>query len=255
MRRGIGIGWHIKQNEAWGLQKTFDVAVIGAGVFGAWTAWHLAKRRQRVMLIDAYGPANARASSGGETRIIRMGYGADELYTLWAQKSLEQWKRFFEAAKAPLFHETGLLWLGGADDSQLQRTATTLRLCKVEFDKFDRAMLEAKYPQVSFEDVTKGIFEPQSGVLMARRAVATLVEEALRMGVQYCSAQVPKPTGSGRLEQIVTSRGEKISAEQFVFACGAWLGGPLFLPGPLLGRRGPRQIHIVPSATSRHSTI
>jgi len=76
-------------------QKTFDVAVIGAGVFGAWTAWHLAKRRQRVVLIDAYGPANARASSGGETRIIRMGYGADELYTLWSQKSLEQWKRFF----------------------------------------------------------------------------------------------------------------------------------------------------------------
>src|SRR6266403_303548 len=93
-----------------GLQKTFDVAVIGAGVFGAWTAWHLAKRRQRVVLIDAYGSGNARASSGGETRIIRMGYGADELYTLWAQKSLEQWKRFFESAKAPLFHETGVQW-------------------------------------------------------------------------------------------------------------------------------------------------
>jgi len=63
--------------------RTFDVAVIGAGVFGAWTAWHLAKRGQRVALIDAYGPAHSRASSGGETRIIRMGYGGDELYTRW----------------------------------------------------------------------------------------------------------------------------------------------------------------------------
>ena len=207
-----------------GLQKTFDVAVIGAGVFGAWTAWHLAKRRQRVVLIDAYGAANARASSGGETRIIRMGYGADELYTLWAQKSLEQWKRFFEAAKAPLFHETGVLWLGGEDDSQLQRTSTTLRHCKVPFDKYDRSTLESRYPQVSFEGVTTGIFEPHSGVLMARRAVAALVEEALRLGVQYCGAQILKPTGSGRLEQIATSQGEKISAEHFIFACGAWLG-------------------------------
>jgi sarcosine oxidase len=205
-------------------QRTFDVAVIGAGVFGAWTAWHLAKRRQRVLLIDAYGPANARASSGGETRIIRMGYGADELYTLWAQKSLEQWKRFFEASKAPLFHETGVLWLAGADDSQLQRTSTALRHCKVPCDKFDRAALETKYPQVSFEGVTTGILEPHSGVLMARRAVATVVEDALRLGVQYCSAQILKPTGSGRLEQIVTSQGERFSAEQFVFACGAWLG-------------------------------
>jgi sarcosine oxidase len=205
-------------------QKIYDVAVIGAGVFGAWTAWHLAKRRQRVVLIDAYGAANSRASSGGESRIIRMGYGADELYTLWAQQSLEQWKSFCVASKMPLFHETGVLWLGGEDDSQLRRTSATLRRCNVPFDEFDRAALERKYPQVSFEDVKTGIFEPQSGVLLARRAVAALVEDALRLGVQYCSALILKPAGSGRLEQVETSQRERISAEQFVFACGAWLG-------------------------------
>jgi sarcosine oxidase len=205
-------------------QKTFDVVVIGAGVFGAWTAWHLAKRGPRVALIDAYGPAHSRASSGGESRIIRMGYGADELYTLWAQQSLEQWKSFFAASKVPLFHETGVLWLGGEDDSQLRRTSATLRRCKVPFDELDRAALERKYPQVSFEDVRTGIFEPHSGVLLARRAVASLVEDALRLGVHYCNAQVLKPEGSGRLEQVETSQGKRISAEQFVFACGAWLG-------------------------------
>jgi monomeric sarcosine oxidase len=205
-------------------QKTYDVAVIGAGVFGAWTAWHLARRGQRVVLLDAYGPAHSRASSGGESRIIRMGYGADELYTRWSQQSLEQWKKFFEASKAPLFHEIGVLWLGGEDDSQLRRTSAALRRCKVRFEEFDRVALERKYPQVSFEDVKAGIFEPNSGVLMARRAVVTLVEDALRLGVQYCSAQILKPAGSGRLEQVVTSQGEQISAEQFVFACGAWLG-------------------------------
>src|SRR6266849_865690 len=205
-------------------QKIFDVAVIGAGVFGAWTAWHLAKRGQRVVLIDAYGPSHSRASSGGESRIIRMGYGADELYTLWAQQSLEQWKSFFVASRVPLFHETGVLWLGGEDDSQLRRTTTTLRHCRVRFEVYDRAALEQKYPQVSFEDIKTGILEPESGVLMARLAVAVLVEEGLRMGVQYRSAQVLKPVGSGRLEQIVTSQGEKIGAWEFVFACGAWFG-------------------------------
>ncbi len=205
-------------------QKIFDVAVIGAGVFGAWTAWHLAKRGKRVALMEAYGPAHSRASSGGETRIIRMGYGADELYTRWSQQSLEQWKKFFQASKAPLFHETGVLWLGGEDDSQLRRTAATLKRCKVRYEEFDRAALEAKYPQVSFEDIKAGILEPHSGVLMARRAVAMLVEDALRLGVEYCSAQILKPAGSGRLEQVVTSQGERFSTEQFVFACGAWLG-------------------------------
>src|SRR5258708_36237261 len=153
-----------------------------------------------------------------------MGYGADDVYTLWAQKSLEQWKRFFETAKAPLFHETGVLWLVGEDDTQLRRTSAILRRCKVPFDEFDCASLETKYPQVSFEDVKTGIFEPHSGVLMARRAVATVVEDALRLGVQYCSAQILKPPGSGRLEQIVTIQAGRKEAQQFVFACGAWLG-------------------------------
>src|SRR5712664_4623127 len=94
-------------------QKRYDVAVIGAGVFGAWTAWHLARRGQRVVLLDAYGPAHSRASSGGESRIIRMGYGADELYTRWSMRSLLQWKEFFGAEQRALFQETGVLWLAG----------------------------------------------------------------------------------------------------------------------------------------------
>jgi len=205
-------------------QKTFDVVVVGAGVFGAWTAWHLAKRGQRVALFDAYGPGHSRASSGGETRIIRMGYGTDELYTRWSQQSLKQWKKFSEVSKAPLFHETGVLWLAGEDDSQLRRTSAALRHCNVPYEEFDRNTLEEKYPQVSFEDIQTGIFEPHSGVLMARRSVAALVEEALRLGVWYCHAQILKAAGSGRLEHVETSRGEWISADQFVFACGAWLG-------------------------------
>src|ERR1700739_3631239 len=91
--------------------KSFDVVVIGAGVFGAWTAWHLAKRKQRVLLLEMYGPAHARASSGGETRIIRMSYGPDEIYTRWSKASLAQWKELFAGAGERLFHETGVLWL------------------------------------------------------------------------------------------------------------------------------------------------
>jgi monomeric sarcosine oxidase len=204
--------------------KTYDIAVIGAGVFGAWTAWHLAKRGKKVVLIEAYGPAHARASSGGESRIIRMGYGADELYTLWSQNSLVQWKKLFAGAQPPLFHETGVLWLGGSDDSQLRRTATVLRRSNVPFEELDRAALEKKYPQVSFEDVQTGILETNSGVLMARRAVAAVVDGAAKLGVEYRWAQILKPAGSGRQESVLTSQGERILAGDFVFACGAWLG-------------------------------
>ena len=65
-----------------------DVAVVGAGVFGAWTAVQLQRLGKRVLLIDAWGPAHARASSGGESRMTRAGYGRDEVYTRMARDSL-----------------------------------------------------------------------------------------------------------------------------------------------------------------------
>lgn len=205
-------------------QKTYDVAVVGAGVFGAWTAWHLAKRGRRVALLEAYGPGHSRSSSGGETRIIRMGYGADELYTRWSERSLVQWRDFFLAVGQPLFLETGVLWMAGKDDARLGETAATLKRCGVKFVEYDRASLEKRYPQIAFEEIQKGIFEPRSGVLLARRAVAAVVRDAVRRGVEYRAAQATLPRAAGRIEHIRTSQGERIAAGQFVFACGAWLG-------------------------------
>lgn len=207
-----------------GGQKAYDVAVIGAGVFGAWTAWHLARRKQRVLLVDAYGPANVRASSGGESRIMRMGYGADELYTRWAQRSLVQWKELFAATRQPLFLKTGVLWLAGEDDARLRQTSATLKRCNVAHEELDGAKLEKRYPQIGLDGVKWGLFEPNSGVLMARRGVATVVEDAVRLGAEYRCAQAINPREAGRVEHISTRNGERIAARQFVFACGPWLG-------------------------------
>jgi sarcosine oxidase len=210
--------------------KTYDVLVVGAGVFGAWTAWELARRGQSVLFVDAYGPGNSLASSGGESRIIRMGYGADELYTRWAMHSLVQWKRLFaETAGVPaLFHETGVLWLGSKDYARLNEMTAVLTRCNVPFESLSSSAIAQRYPQFSSHDLGSGILETESGVLMARRAVPAVVESALSLGVEYRQTQITPPFAAdarnSRLNAISTSDGERISAGQFVFACGAWLG-------------------------------
>ena len=206
------------------MSARYDLAVIGAGVFGAWTAWHLGRRGRRVLLADAYGPGNARASSAGESRIIRMGYGADELYTRWALRSLTQWKEFFAATQQALFHETGVLWLAGKEDERVRQSAETLRRCGVAFEELSRTELERRYSQIGLEGITKALLEPHSGVLMARRGVAAVVEDAVNRGVEYRVAHIAEPHGAGAIGAVKTSSGERIEAGTFVFACGAWLG-------------------------------
>ena len=107
--------------------KTYDAVVVGAGVFGAWTAWHLLRAGQRVLLVDKYGPASARASSGGETRVIRMAYGPDEIYTRMSQQSLPAWTDFFARIGNPeLFREVGVLWLAAAEDAPAAQSVAVL---------------------------------------------------------------------------------------------------------------------------------
>jgi monomeric sarcosine oxidase len=201
----------------------YNAAVVGAGVFGAWTAWHLAARLPRVLLMDAYGPAHARASSGGESRIIRMGYGTDELYTRWSQRSLVQWKELFAATGQSLFHETGVLWLA-ADGVREKQTVQTLERCGVAHRVYDRAELTLRYSQIDCEGVEFGVYEPTSGVLMARRAVAAVVADAVKRGAEYRLAQIATPLTLSDPQEIKSTSGETFSADTVVFACGSWLG-------------------------------
>ena len=57
------------------MSRASDVVVIGAGVFGAWTALQLRRSGRSVTLVDAFGTGNSRSSSGGASRVFRIGYG------------------------------------------------------------------------------------------------------------------------------------------------------------------------------------
>jgi sarcosine oxidase len=219
----------------------YDVAVIGAGVFGSWTAYSLQKAGATVLLLDAFGPAHARASSGGESRIIRMGYGPDEIYTRWSLRALPLWQELFaEAGRPELFQRTGVLWIAdeNARESYARHTVTTLTALRVPFEKLSNDDLRHRYPQIAVDDTSWGILEPSSGVLMARRAVQCVVEQAQKIGVNYqiASAQSPKPSSAVRtkLLELATTGAENISASTFVFACGPWL--PKLFP-TLVGNR------------------
>ena len=211
----------------------FDVAIVGAGVFGSWTAYLLQRAGAKVALIDAYGPANSRASSGGESRIIRLGYGPDEVYTRSAQRSLKLWREFFQQTSIThLFRQTGVLWLANETDHYCEATLSTLQKVGANCERLTRDDLSNRYPQLELDSLYWGILEPDAGVLMARQAVQAVCTAAQAEGVTYVQQAVISPQSAKRLDSLSTTSGESIHAAKFIFACGPWL--PKLFPA-LLG--------------------
>jgi sarcosine oxidase len=209
-------------SRARGLEN-FDVAVVGSGVFGVWTARHLQTRGLRVALIDKYGPGNSRASSAGETRVIRMGYGSQEIYTRMSWDSLNQWKTLQRTTGERLFTETGMLFLARGEDQMTSDSVAMLKKVGVPHERLERAALVARYPQIDFGPITWALSEPRSGALFARRAVQVVAREFEKAGGSIILGQAEAPATDGAVSSLsVGSR--NVRATNFVFACGPWLG-------------------------------
>nr|WP_236659911.1 FAD-dependent oxidoreductase [Sphingopyxis lutea] len=206
-----------------------DVAVIGAGVFGAWTAWHLVRAGKSVRLFDAYGAGHWRASSGGESRVIRMGYGADAIYSQMARDSLEYWKDLSDSASAPIFHKTGVLWFAPEGDRYTAQSRAWLHANDVPHQVGDVRWLQEKYRQIQFYQGETGLLETESGALIAGRGVQEVIADA-RIEVER--VVMPAPLFSKRIKRHTLPDGG--TADHLVYACGPWIA-ELF-PQQLMGR-------------------
>ena len=214
------------------------IVIVGAGVFGAWTAHHLLEAGHQVTLIDAHGPAHARASSGGESRLIRAAYGRDEIYTRMARDSLPQWQALSESAGLPILIPHGILFFFAEEEAYFRETVATHQRLGLPTQSLERSDMASRWPMFDFDDIQVGLFEPVFGALMARRAVQTLVDRFVRAGGAYLQGEVERPVVAGeRLDGVRLSSGELIAGDQIVFAAGAWL--PRLFPDLLAARIRP----------------
>jgi sarcosine oxidase len=215
---------------------TADVAVAGAGIFGVSTALTLVQRGvSRVLLLDAWGVGNSRATSGDHTRVWRTAYGKKCLYSRWAWESLPLWKHWEAESGQRLFTPTGVLWIGGDDPEFPSATRPCLTELGIPLESWTAGEASARFPQFAGIEDRTALWEPLAGVLHARRACLALAEMFKRDGGMIETAAVLPPEGQpGRLSSIALEDGRTVCAGAFVFACGPWL---LQMFPSLLGQR------------------
>jgi glycine/D-amino acid oxidase-like deaminating enzyme len=200
------------------------VAVVGAGAFGGWTALHLRRAGADVTLIDAWGPGNSRASSGGDTRVIRTIYGPTRRYVEMAARAFTLWREWDRLIGEQFYRRTGVLWMTGTDDSYVRQSLPVLRDLKLECEEIDPAAAAKRWPQVSFDRVAKVYLEHEGGYLAARHACDAVARELVRIGGTYRHAAVTSVTPNDRRPDVRLSDGSSLLADRYVFACGPWLG-------------------------------
>jgi glycine/D-amino acid oxidase-like deaminating enzyme len=208
------------------MKHKLRVAVIGAGALGGWTALYLLRRGVTVTLLDAWGPGNSRASSGGETRVIRGIYGPNSPYTEMAARALRLWKQHQKEWNRQFLYQTGVLWMASsAEDSFERGSVEMLRRSGAKFQELSARAMKKRWPQINYEGVNWGIYEVEAGYLTARIACQAVVEHFVKEGGAYRQATVrPEKLESGKWKSLALAEGSTLSADQYIFACGPWLG-------------------------------
>ena len=219
-----------------------DVVVIGAGAFGIWTALNLQRLGARVTVVDAYGAANSRATSGGETRGVRSSYGDRPHGAQWARWAKEAARRWIawdaehqDRLLPRLFFNTGDLILRDEETPYIEDTRANWDAMGAEYEVLKPDEVRYRWPWIRFEDLAIGIYEPGAGVVRARRAIESVSRVFEEEGGTIRIGRASLGGGAGRkLHDLSVEPGDSMPAATFVFACGPWY--PKLFP-VLMGKR------------------
>lgn len=209
-----------------------DIAVIGAGAFGGWTAHYLQQMGAKVLLIDALGAGNSRATSGDETRGVRSSYGdrtTGEPWMIWARLAMERWRAFDEQwnreAGLRAYFTTGDIIMRADWEPFLTQTKEWWEKNKIPFEVLPVEEIRYRWPVIDVTGINAVLYEPDAGVVRARRSCELVAAMYTHAGGAFEIARASTMFADhGKLLSLELSNGRTLRAGSYVFACGPWLG-------------------------------
>ena len=163
------------------------VIVVGAGINGVTAAIELKKRGHEVVLVDPGPLPHALAASTDISKAVRAAYGADEDYTILAERSIKLWRQWNEEFGTKLYHEVGVMFVRRAKMGPCDFEHESLKLLEkrgLKVARMDTPRLWERFPAWNPQLYRDGVLEIEAGYAESGRAVSILVERAKSAGVK-----------------------------------------------------------------------
>ncbi|KAH9525466.1 hypothetical protein Btru_001489 [Bulinus truncatus] len=203
-------------------KAAYDVIVIGAGIEGSSSAYNLAKKGKRVLLIEQFPLPHSRGSSHGQSRITRYAY-ADEFYVRMMVDAFPMWAQLEKESGADFFVNSGLLDLHYDGSKTLSNVSTSLKAHSVPHEILSPADLKRRFPHIKGGDGCAGVWDPSGGLLRADRALRAFQTVLKQLGGVIRDEEPVIKVTPGDVVHVETSRAV-YAASGLVIAAGAWAG-------------------------------
>ncbi len=203
----------------------YDTIVLGLGGMGSAVAAHAAARGQRVLGLERFGPAHARGSSHGESRIIRQAYFESPDYVPLLRHGYELWDALEARTEMKLRAQTGGLFVGRPETAVIAGTLESARRWDLAHEVYDAAELRRAFPMIAPLDDEIAVYEAVAGAVFPEPAVrAHLLVAAdegaeLRFGVHATGWEA-----SDAGVRVMLAGGTHVDARRLAVCAGPWFG-------------------------------
>lgn len=205
------------------MTRTYDVAIIGAGVHGASAAYQLARRGVSTVVFERDTPA--AGPTGQASGIVRSYYSNDFLAEL-ARDSIDFFAEFGDRTGGgdSGYHRTGGLYLHAAEDGDnVVATGAALLDLGIANQVLSRDLLAAHFPALNLAGVGIGVWEGGAGYADPARTAVHLASAAVHLGAEVHShSTVTWIEDRADSVRISVANGTEFEVGRLLVAAGPW---------------------------------
>ncbi|KAJ5595405.1 FAD dependent oxidoreductase [Penicillium hispanicum] len=208
-----------------------QVLIVGAGIFGISTAYHLAKRSSNpsnITILDRASPPSGDAASTDINKIVRADYSSS-LYMELGFEAIEAWNNYPLFVNAGVYHQTGWIMMDEEKSDVAERIRANFRSSGRPDPTQDMTEDEVRgswggvLKDADLSRFGSYYFNPQAGWADAGRALRVMANEVIHMGVRYQVGEASRIVlAEGGVRGVETTAGDVYTADKVLLSTGAW---------------------------------